>query len=111
MKLKILAFVTGTVALAILSGCGSLLTKTAAPNSVAVQSGIATTNDLASVAVIKEVEAANAALNPTPSQPLINAALVSLGTLLTVASGWYLRHKTTISSPTPPTTTITPPKT
>jgi len=82
-----------------LTGCGSLLTKQASPTSLPVQSGLATTNDLQSVAIIREVQAANAAFNPTPSEPIVNAALGALATLISLGSGWWLRHQTQAKTP------------
>jgi hypothetical protein len=79
-------------ALTTLVGC-KVLTTTAPASSIPVVSGVATTNDLEAVAVIKEAQALNATYDPTPYAAPINAALGGLAALITAASGFYLRHK------------------
>ena len=93
-----------------LTGC-KLLTTTASPENPAVISGAATTNTLAVVADIQTARAVNAAVNPTASEPLVDAGLGALAALITALSGWYVRHKTLTAASTTPATTSTPPKT
>jgi len=91
-----------------LTGC-ELLTTTASPNSSAVSEGLATTNDLAAVAAIKEAQAVNKAVNPTQTEPLIDAGLGGLAMMLTAFGGWYARHTTAKAQIAAATTN--PPKT
>jgi len=103
MKTRHLFFVFIVFALLIsVTGCAGLLTRMASPTSQAVISGISSTNDLAAVALLKEAQAVNAALNPTPYEPLINAGLGGVAALLMAASGWYSRHKATAVNATTP---------
>jgi hypothetical protein len=81
-------------ALIAVSGCNSLLPNSASPANVAVQSGIASTNDSAVVADLKELQAVNKAVNPTPTEPLVDSALTFLAFAATAFGGWYARHHT-----------------
>ena len=101
MTKKKIQFCLWTLALMLsASGCSGLLTRTASPTSIPVTSGIATTNQLAVVADLNEARSLNAALNPTPSAPLVDAGLGALAALLTALSGWYVRHTTAVRQQT-----------
>jgi hypothetical protein len=91
--LHIVLITVAAVGMTTLTGC-SLLTTTASPNSNAVSEGLATTNDLAAVAALREAQAVNKAVNPTQTEPLIDAGLGGLAMMLTAFGGWYARHTT-----------------
>jgi len=107
-KIPILLLI-GIMVLTGLTSCSSLLTKQATPNSIAVSSGLATTNDLAVVAQIRELQMLNKSLNPTQTSPLIDVALGGIAMMLSAFGGWYARHHTALaqiasanSNPNPP---------
>lgn len=75
-------------------GCEAMLVRKSGVNSLAVQTGAATTNDVNAVAVLKLLEKTNTSLNPTPSAAPINAALEGLIALAAAGAGWYARHRT-----------------
>ena len=56
-------------------------------------SGVATTNDLEAVAILKEIQAVNAIANPTPTAPLVNVVCLALAAILTTATSYYAGHK------------------
>jgi hypothetical protein len=74
--------------------CANLLTTPSGANSLPVQLGVASTNDVQLVAALKLLTAANAAANPTPSEAPLNALLIALTTLASAGAGWYARHTT-----------------
>ena len=82
------------VCLVTLSGCSAMTSGSTKPTSIAVISGIASTNDSQVVAVLKEAQAINAVANPTPYAPLVNEVLTGLIALGSALGGWMLRHKT-----------------
>lgn len=109
MNLKIGA---GAILLITLTGCSSLLPSTASPTSAPVLEGIASTNDSAVVAQIKELQAVNKTMNPTQTEPIIDAGLGGLAMMLTAFGGWYARHttaKTQIADAKAATNNVDPP--
>ncbi len=80
-------------------GCAALqrnLTASSAP----VLLNIANTNTPAYSGYIDLAKYANAAFNPTPSEPAINYALSGMESLLAAFFGFYARHKVGTTSVT-----------
>jgi uncharacterized protein YceK len=94
MKKQTLLF-TGVLAFSVIfgAGCGTLLGTKAPATSLPVQLAAATTNDTQLVAWEKCFQAANAQLNPTPTEAPINAVLGGMIALTSALAGWYGRHK------------------
>ena len=94
MKNKILCGCFLVAALLAVTSCASLLGTKPKPTDPVVTTGLATTNDVNAVAYINAARQLNAALNPTPTEPLINGILLGLGTIAAAAGGWYARNHT-----------------
>jgi hypothetical protein len=112
MKKMLLRIGAAALLLFTISGCSSLLPSTASPTSAPVVSGIATTNDSTVVAEIKEMQAVNKTMNPTQTEPIIDAGLGGLAMMLTAFGGWYARHttaKTQIADAKAATNNVDPP--
>ena len=68
------------------------LGTSAAADSPPVQLGAATTNDANLTAWILAARTANANLNVTPTNQLVNTLLTALATAAAAASGYYIRN-------------------
>jgi hypothetical protein len=82
----------------LLTSCGAMgraWTTPAAPTSMPVLSGAATTNDSEAIAWMRMAKATNSLANPTPTEPLINLALASFISLSSAAAGYWARHAKT----------------
>lgn len=90
-----LPFALLIVVAAIVGGCSfdKAMTQHAAPDSVAVTTGAATTNDVEAVAYAKLVRAINANANPTPTREPLDAVLGAGVAVASALAGWYARHK------------------
>lgn len=76
------------------AGCRQMLLEKAAVTSPPVSAGAATTNDPNAVAWLNFARTINARGNPTPTQPLVDAILYGITSLVSVAAGWYARNHT-----------------
>lgn len=97
MKIKLVYLVTVAAVLIITTGCKSMLGTTASANSVPVNTGAATTNDVNAVAYLELARQLNATLNATPSSPLVNDGLTALIALVSGLAG-ALAHKYGVAS-------------
>ena len=92
MKIYLLPLLASIAVMLAVTGCESLFTKTASPESLPVEYGGATTNDPNIVAYLKLAQAINATANPTPTEIPINQVIGALIVLAGAASGFYGRH-------------------
>jgi len=74
------------------TACGTLFTQKPSSASLIVTSGLGNTNDSNAVAYIGAAQKLNAALNVTPTEPLINNILLGLGAIAATFGGWYARN-------------------
>ena len=93
MKIQSLFLATVAAVLVLGAGCKSLLGTNAAPQSVPVTFGSATTNDANLVAWLEFAKDVNVNANPTPTAAPINTALTALIALASVAVGAYAHAK------------------
>lgn len=107
--LSLLAVISLTVGIGAVTftGCTSLVSP-ASQSSLPVQMGAATTNDANAVAYVQLARQLNQQLNPTQTEPLVDALLGGVGLIVAAGVGFWVRHQTgaSIAAQTNP-----PPKT
>lgn len=97
MKSTIATLVTVAALVTLTCGCESLITKQEPATDLPAQLGLATTNDTQLVAYLRAAQTANAAVNPTPTEPLVNQLLGTLILLAGAAAGFF-GHRSASSS-------------